>query len=355
MSISAERVTRMSQTYIIAELACSHDGSVELAKKIIDAAADAGADAMSMHLTYMPDYMVRHYGTGPGRVSAGKDTKPIYEYLCELLPTFDVWPEIVDHAKSRGLDVIMMPNDQPSLNFAKTLEPAALVLSAACFEEYDFIANVGRAELPVFLRVGGATLGEMETVIGILRKNNCSKITLLYGHQNYPTAISETNIAFLSCLQQTFGLPVGLADHVDADEDFAGIAPLLAIPLGATCIEKHITFDRSAKGEDFESALNPDEFELMVTRIRQAESAMGLRHAEGLDESSAFYRRNVRKRIVAARDIKAGKRIEREDIATKRTDEGASPVHIDYFVGRIATDDIPMDKGLEFDSVRPGQ
>ena len=342
----------MNPIYIIAEMAYSHDGSIELAKTIVDRAADAGADAISTHFTHMPDYMVRHYGAGPGRVSAGNDTKPIYDYLCEISPGFDDWAKVVKHAKAKGLDVIVMPNDGASFEFAKTVDPAAYVLSAACFEEYEFIAAVGAAGRPVYLRVGGATLGEMEKVIDILRGAGNTAVTLLYGHQNYPTAIAETNLRFLTCLKNTFGLPVGIADHVDANQDFAQIAPLLAIPLGISCIEKHITHDRAKKGEDFESALNGDELKLLVKRVRESEAALGKPFAEGLDASSARYRKNVRKRLVAARDIKAGSTLARDDIAAKRADEGDSPARLDAYVGTVAGADIAMDTGLTADLVK---
>jgi len=339
----------VTETYIIAEMAYSHDGSVDLAKQIIADASVAGADAISIHFTHMPDYMVRHYGAGPGRVSAGKDTQPIYDYLCEISPSFDDWATVVKSAKGRDLDVVVMPNDWPSLEFAETISPAAYVLSAACFEEYDFISAVGEKGRPVYLRVGGATLGEMETVIALLRKAGNQDITLLYGHQNYPTGIADTNLYFLNCLKNTFGLPVGIADHIDADQDFALIGPLLAIPMGITCIEKHITHDRAKKGEDFESALNGDELALLVTRVRQTEAALGLQFAEGLDESSALYRKNVRKRLVAARDIKAGEVLGRQDITAKRADEGESPARMDGFIDRKAAVDIAMDEGLQIE------
>lgn len=334
--------------YIIAEMAYSHDGSPALAKDIVAKAAGVGADAISIHFTHMPDYMVRHYGSGPGRVSAGKDTKPIYDYLVEISLSFDAWSEVVKAARAAGLDVIVMPNDGGSLTFAETVSPDAYVLSAACFEEYDFIARVGATGRPVYLRVGGATLGEIETVINTLRGAGANDIVLLYGHQNYPTGPAETNLAALTRLKQTFGLPVGIAEHVDADDEFATIAPLLAIPLGVCAIEKHITHDRGKRGEDFESALNADEFALLVDRIRKAESAIGTGEI-GTDESSSRYRRNVRKRLVAAQPIRKGETITDAMLAAKRSDEGLSPARRSEIVGRAAACDIDADTGLTFD------
>ncbi len=316
-----ESVTR---TYVIAEMAYSHDGSRALAEAIVNAAADAGADAISIHITHMPDYMVRHYGSGPGRVSAGKEERSIYEYLVEISLSFDDWRRVAETAGRRGLDVVVMANDAASLTFAQTLDPAAFVISAAAFEELDFIDRIGATGRPVYLRVGGATLGEIETVVERLRASGNERITLLYGHQNYPTKISDTNLLFLTCLKQTFGLPVGIADHIDADDDFATIGPLLAIPLGISVIEKHVTHDRTLRGEDFESALGPAELATFVGRVRKAEEALGRRYAAGLSESSRAYRANSRKRLVAARDIMPGETLEADAVIAKRSDSGLS-------------------------------
>lgn len=338
---------------VIAEMAWSHDGSTELAKQIVRDAAAAGASAISVHITHMPDYMVRHYGTGPGRVSAGKETKPIYDYLCEINLSFDAWREVAAVAREVGIDLIVMPNDVASLEFAATLDVAAYVLSAAAFEEWDFIRSVGRLGKPVYLRVGGSVLGEIERAIDLLREVGNTSVTLLYGHQNYPTRIEDTNLGFLTCLMNTFGLPVGIADHVDADDDFATIAPLLAIPLGITCIEKHITHDRAKRGEDFESALNGDELKLLIDRIHKTERAMGARFAIGLSDSSVAYRRNSRKRLVAATDIKAGEAISGDNIISKRSDEGEAGSFKDMLIGRVTTVDIAKDSGITIDQLGP--
>lgn len=340
---------QVDSTYVIAEMAYSHDGSTDLAIDICEKAARAGADAISIHITHMPDYMVRHYGAGPGRVSEGKDTKPIYDYLVEISLPFDEWAIVAEKAKGLGLDVVVMPNDGASLDFALTLSPDAFVLSAACFEEFDFISRVGDAGLPVYLRVGGATLGEVETVIGLLEDADSGPITLLYGHQNYPTGVEDTNLNYLKLLAATYGKPVGLADHIDADDEFSIVLPAMAVAMGVRCVEKHLTHDRGLRGEDFESALNEDEFGLMVERLRKAEKALGPASLNQIAAASVAYRANVRKRIVAARDIAAGEIISRDAVACKRSDEGLAPSQMSLVVGRRAVNPIETDTGISFD------
>ena len=338
--------------YIIAEMAYSHDGSADLAQDIVAKASAAKADAISIHLTHMPDYMVRQYGSDPGRVSAGKNVESIYNYLEDISLSFDHWEDVVGTIRKTDLDLIVMPNDGTSLEFAEKLSPDAYVLSAACFEELDFIARVGASGRQVYLRVGGATLGEIETVIKILKATGNGEPVLLYGHQNYPTGPGDTNLAALTRLKQAFGLPVGVAEHIDANDNFALIAPLLAIPLGVVAIEKHLTHDRAKRGEDFESALNPDEFATFVKLVRKSESAIGAGEI-GTDESSATYRRNVRKRLVAAAPISAGCPITDELIAAKRSDEGISPARRDDIIGRIAAMNIEADTGLTLNMTKP--
>jgi sialic acid synthase SpsE len=329
-------------------MAYSHDGQRVLAEQIIRDAASAGANAISIHVTHMPDYMVRHYGVGPGRVSAGKETRSIYDYLVDISLPFDDWRAIAALARSQKLELVVMPNDTPSLTFACSLNPDALVVSPACFEDGDFIEAIGRAGKPIYARVGGATLGEIEFVLDRLRAVGNNRVTLLYGHQNYPTAIGDTNLMFLKCLQETFGLPVGIADHLDAEDEFATILPLLAIPLGITCIEKHITHDRAKRGEDFESALNGREFKKMVEHVRKAEQVLGERRAKPLDEASLRYRNVVRKRLVAAHDIKTGEQLAGDALVAKRADAGVSPARKADFVGATARVDIRKDDGIDW-------
>lgn len=339
-------------TYIIAEMAFSHDGREDHALEITNAAAKAKADAISIHITHMPSYMVKHYGNGPGRVSAGKDTQPIYDYLEEINPSNDVWANVAKKARNLGLDLIIMPNDLPSLAFSETLTPEAYVLSAAAFVDKPFVKKLASTKRKIYLRVGGATLGEIADIIAYLKSLNSTDLVLLFGHQNYPTAIEDTDLLFLKCLKNTFGLPVGLADHIDAENELATILPLMSIPLGASVIEKHLTYDRSIKGEDHESALDPSELKTFVQRVRNAESALGSGYADAL-EASGQYRLVSRKRLVAVSNLPKGYKLEGKDIISKRSDEGACPSELEDFLGRTLTCDVQKDQGLDNQVTKP--
>ncbi len=327
-------------------MAYSHDGSIDLAKQIVSDAVESGADAISIHITSMPNYMSLYYKSGKGRVSAGKENRVFYDYLDEISPSFDEWNDVISYVRQFDIDLIVMPNDSVSLDFISTVNPEAYVIPASNFEEYNFIKEVGKRNKKIYLRVGGATIGEIELVIKILNEVGNSDITLLYGHQNYPTKIIDTNIGFIPYLKNLFKLPVGIADHVDADDKFSKISPLLAIPYGITCIEKHLTHDRGKKGEDFEAALNKEEFQSMVENIRKAQDAVLDKGLFEFTKSTDFYKNNLRKRIVAKNDLKAGDIITEDMVVNKRSDYGIFPSEIDSIVGLTLQIDVRCDDGI---------
>ena len=338
-------------TYMIAEMAWSHDGSVEKAATIIRGAAQAKADAISIHITSLRDYMVPYYGSGKGRVSAGKEDQNIYRYLEKINLPFDAWAELIALAKNLGLDVCVMANDGSSLEFARRQDPEMYVISPASFVEEDFVRAIARIKKPLLLRVGGALLGEIEKVILWAQEEGNSQIILLFGFQNYPTPMEGTHLALLRTLKEAFGFQVGLADHLDADDDLALFLPLLAIPFGATVIEKHLTHDRRLKGEDFESALNPDELSKMVSAARRVERAMGSAHIQGIYPTMDAYRQISRKRIVAACDLGEGEVLSRGKIICKRSDEGLAPDEIKYVLGRKVKKRLAINDPITLESI----
>lgn len=338
-------------TYVIAEVAWSHDGSVDKATAIIRGAAQAKADAIGIHITSIPDYMVPQYGSGKGRVSAGKEDQNIFRYLDRINLTFADWSLLIPKAKESGLDVCVMCNDWPSFEFVKKFDPTMYIISPASFVEEDFVRAQARTGKPLLLRVGGAMLGEIEKVIYWAKGEGNRQIILLFGFQNYPTGIEDTHLAFLRTLQETFGFQVGVADHLDADDPMALLLPLLAIPYGATVIEKHVTHDRRLRGEDFESALNPDELAKMVQYVRRTEKAIGSAHLQEIYATMDAYRQISRKRVVAACEIQEGDVVSRKNITFKRSDEGISPDEVKYVLGRKSKKKMAANEAITIDAV----
>ena len=338
--------------FIIAEMAWSHDGSVENAKKIIRGAADAGADAISLHITSLKDYMVTDYGCSVGQtVSAGKEKEKIYDYLDRINLKASDWEELFPYARKSGLAVCAMPNDIKSLRLCEKLHPDMYVIASSCFVEDNLVTEVAKQRRPVILRIGGATLGEIENTVNSIRRQGTEDIILLHGIQLYPTKTEDTQLRLLPSLKAIFGLPVGLADHIDAESKLALVIPLIAIPMGATVIEKHITHDRNLKGEDIEAALNPDEFKNFVEYIREAEKALGTPYFGAFSQGVLKYRAVSRKRLVASRRIKKGEKLVEDNIAFKRADEGIYPDESKTIIGRKVTKDVAEDEPITWDKL----
>lgn len=332
---------------IIAEMAWAHDGSIVKGIQIMKAAKEAGADAIGIHVTDLPSYMVPNYGSGAGRVSEGKGCSGIYSYLEDINPSREDWVHFSQEAKATGIELCIMPNDFGSLEFCeKSLEGSFYALSAASFVEMDFVKAVASCNKRTILRIGGATLAELESTINLFRSQSSAEIILLHGFQNYPTPLEETNIRLLSSLREIFGVSVGLADHIDGGDPIAKTLPILALAFGATVIEKHITWNRTEKGEDFEAALNPSDFRELVQTIRAAEIALGNHHWGSLSPACKRYRSVSRKRIVAARDLSKGISLSRSDMVFKRSDEGISPDSVENLIGRTLKSNLAKDEGI---------
>ncbi|NCQ10788.1 MAG: hypothetical protein GW809_01280 [Bacteroidetes bacterium] len=332
---------------IIAEMAWGHDGSVTQAIELLCAAKKAGADLFSIHITDLPSYMVNYYGSGEGKVSAGREELDVYKYLTQINLTEDEWEIFAKEAKNCSMPLCVMPNDSKSLRFSEEkINPDAYVISAACFVEVDFLEEVAKLGKLTFFRIGGAYLGEIEKAIEVFKKNGNQNVVLLYGFQNYPTKLEETNLAFLRTLNKMFNLEVGLADHIDGADELAIIVPSLATAYGATYIEKHITLDRKAKSEDFESALDPVQFEKMGNLIKASEIAIGKSYITELSAATLRYRQVSRKRIVANSDLNQGHVLGFNDLIFKRCDIGLTPDQVDTIIGRSLKQNVKKDDAI---------
>ena len=340
-----------SPVYIIAEMAWGHEGSLETGRRFFDGAMRAGADAVGIHVTNLDAYMAPTYRCLDGQTLSAREgeesASAVYEYLDGINTSERDWEKLFAHAKEIGLHLCVMCNDEQSLAFVREHSPEMYAIPAASFPEHEFVRLVAREGKPTVLRVGGASLDEIHDVVQIFSEESNPRITLLHGIQLYPTDIRDLNLSFLSALETLFGCQVGLADHIDGGDRRAAILPLLAIPLGATVIEKHITDARENQREDYEAALGFAEFEEFVRVVRSAEEAMGNASWAGLGASERKYRRIVRKKIVAARALSAGRVLARADVAFKRADAGGDPALLPLLLGRTTRHDLSENDGVD--------
>ena len=346
----AKNMKKSNKTIIIAEMACSHDGSMEIAKKIIDAAADAKADVINFHMTHLPDYMVPDYNLGG--VSEGKDSNNIYNYLKKIIWFGEKeWRGLFSYAKKKNLLVSALCNDISSLETAKKLNADIYQIHSSSLSEKNLVKLIAKNKKQIALKIGGTYLGELEKCISWIKEEGNENIVLMYGYQNYPTKLEDVNMRFIPTLKNLFNLPVGFCDHTDGVSELALIIPLLSLPFGATFLEKHITHDRSKKCEDFESALNPDDFKKFVGYVRESEKTFGISSMRLFSEDEQKYRNISKKRAVANANLSKGTVLQQKHIAYKRANSGLFPDKASSLMGRKLKKDISENTPIDWSCI----
>lgn len=338
-------------TFVIAEMAWSHDGSVEKAKMIIRGAAEAGADAINFHITSMEDYMVPQYKGGRGRIVVAKGAQHMYDYLCRINLNFEAWRELFEYARDQRLLISALCNDLPSVGYISQLEPDIYEINSSCLAEEDLVREVATQQKPVFLKIGGTYLGEIERAVLLIQETGNHDIVLLHGIQSYPSNLADMHLRYIQSLKQIFSLPIGFAGHIDGGSELAMVVPLVALPFGANVIEQHITHDRSLKGIDFESALDPEGLKKLVQNLREVEKAFGSPAVRLFSSAEADYRQVSKKRTVARNTLEKGERITRDKITFKRSDEGIYPDESQYLIGRSVNTGVEKDAPITWDKI----
>ncbi len=326
-NIRGKNIGQGHPPYIIAEMACAHDGDPDKAIALIDAAAEAGVDAVQLQLFRADQQVLPDH--------------ELYPLLTRIQFTQKQWEEIYSHARKTPLAVFGFLYDVPSLELALSLGIDGIKLSSADLSNPEMLAGAARSGLPITLGTGASTLDEIFTALQHIRRCNNDTIILMHGVQNFPTAITDAHLNKIKLLQHIFQLPVGYQDHTDADLEFSKNIDLIAVGLGACIIEKHVTLRRSEKGTDYQASLEPHELTAFTRHIRLAAEAMGSNLILPLTDSEHRYRQFQKKSIVAAEHLLKNQAISRNDILFIRNGEqGLSPEHFALLNGKKLLRDI---------------
>ena len=310
-------------TYIIAELASAHCGSLELAKEILKNAAEAGCNAVKLQRFHKDKLIV--------------PSDQRYENFKKIELSDKNWEELIEFAKTLNVDIIGEPYDEEAADFFEKHNVVAFKIPSSDIANPYLVKKVAGFGRPVLIAVGGSSYEEIKNAVNLIKSNGNENIILMHGYQAFPTKIEDTNLAAIETLKNKFNLLVGFADHVDATLEIAIVLPVLAAARGASVIEKHITKNRADRGFDHFSSLHKDEFTKMVSLIRNYEKANG---SGKIDEYEAeqTYRKKMKKYIVAARNVSAGETIKLTDLAFKRNqnEAGHSPSEAEQFISKKA-------------------
>jgi N,N'-diacetyllegionaminate synthase len=331
------------KTLIIAEAGVNHNGNLEQACRLIDVAADAGADMVKFQ-TFSADRLVT---ANASKADYQTRTTGIDEshhaMLHRLELTLDMHKKLISRCESRQITFFSTGFDAQSVDMLIGLGLKKIKIPSGEITNLPFLRHVGEYGKPVILSTGMANMDEIESALKLLENAGTAreKITVLHCNTEYPTPMIDVNLKAMLSIRDTFGVEVGYSDHTSGIE-----VAIAAVSLGAKVIEKHFTLDRELPGPDQKASLEPDELTAMVSAIRNIEQALG----DGVKQSSPSEEKNkaiVRKSIVAARKIRAGDVFNESNLEVKRPGTGISPMRWDEVLGCKAQRDFEVDELIE--------
>lgn len=331
----------MNNIFIIAEAGVNHNGDIEIAKKLVDVAALAGADAVKFQTFRAEALVCRNAQKADYQMTTTEQSESQFDMLKKLELTSDMHKQLMDYCAQKGIMFLSTPFDIDSIHYLVGCGMNILKVPSGEITNYPYLRAVGQTGKKVILSSGMSTLEEVREAVNVLRNFGSKDITVLHCNTEYPTPYKDVNLQAMVTIRDELGVAVGYSDHTQGIE-----VPIAAAALGATVIEKHFTLDRNMEGPDHRASLEPQELEAMVRAVRNIEQALG----DGRKEPSASEKKNmdvVRKSIVARCGIKTGERLTEENLTTKRPGTGINPMSWEQVVGKMAVRDFNEDELIE--------
>jgi N,N'-diacetyllegionaminate synthase len=324
--------------FIIAEAGVNHNGRLDLAKKLVDKAKEAGADCIKFQ-TFKSKSIV---SKGADKADYQKAQTGINESQLSMLQklelSFKDFIELNKYCKERGIQFLSTAFDFDSINFLNNLGMGMWKVPSGEITNLPYLIKIAKTHQPVILSTGMSTLDEIRAAVDALNRYDCGAITLLHCTTEYPAPYADVNLNAIKTMRKIFNLPVGYSDHTKGIE-----IPMAAVALGATVIEKHFTLDKSMEGPDHKASLEPDQLASMVIAIRNVELAMGT----GEKKPAECELKNMavaRKSIIASCSIKEGEVFSEDNLTVKRPGTGISPMRWFDILGQRAIRDFEEDE-----------
>ena len=326
--------------YIIAEAGVNHNGDINLAYQLVDAAKAAGVDCIKFQ-TFKSENLVSHTAQKAEYQKAATGDSSQQDMLKQLELSFDEFVSLKKYCDRKGICFLSTPFDFESIEFLNSIEMPFWKIPSGEVTNYPYLVALAKTGKPVVMSTGMCEMQEIEDAIAVLRENGTSDIKLLHCNTEYPTPYEDVNLKAMKTLRDAFGVEVGYSDHTKGIE-----VPIAAVAMGASVIEKHFTLDRNMEGPDHKASLEPQELKQMVDSIRHIEAALG----SGDKRPSPSEKKNMavaRKSIVAAKRIKAGDILTEENITVKRPGNGICPMRWKEVLGTRAVRDFEEDELIE--------
>ncbi|WP_296312522.1 N-acetylneuraminate synthase [Winogradskyella sp. UBA3174] len=324
-----------NKVIIIAEAGVNHNGNVELAKQMIDIAADSGADYVKFQTFISEKVISKHAQMAEYQKNNTGKSESQLEMVKRLELSHEEHHLLIQHCALKGINFLSTAFDLESIDFLNKLNIALFKIPSGEITNYPYLEKIGSLGKPIIISTGMATMEDIENAINVVTKNGASinDITILHCNTEYPTPMHDVNLKAMQTIAERFKVPIGYSDHTLGIE-----VPTAAVALGATVIEKHFTLDKTLKGPDHKASLGPIELKNMVSAIRNIEKALG----NGTKEPTQSELKNkdiARKSIVASKTISKGSLLTEENITTKRPGNGISAMQWPNIIGTIAKKD----------------
>ncbi|WP_296381620.1 N-acetylneuraminate synthase [Winogradskyella sp.] len=326
----------MTKTLIIAEAGVNHNGDIQLAKKLIDAAAEAGVDYVKFQ-TFKSKKLVSKNAEKASyqKENTGDSSESQLKMLQKLELSEADHLDLISYCKTKNIKFLSTAFDLESIDFLNKLNIDLFKVPSGELTNYPYLEKIGSLGKPIIISTGMATMEDIESAINVVTKNGASlnDITILHCNTEYPTPMHDVNLKAMQTIAKKFNVPIGYSDHTLGIE-----IPTAAVALGAIVIEKHFTLDKTLTGPDHKASLEPDELKNMVTAIRHIEKALG--HGRKEPTQSELKNKDIaRKSIVASKTISKGDILTEDNITTKRPGNGISAMEWPNIIGTTAKKD----------------
>lgn len=331
----------MSKVYIIAEAGVNHNGSLDIAKKLVDEAKKSGADCIKFQTFIAENIISKNAKQAKYQTkNIGKEQSQL-EMIKKLELSFEDFKQLNNYCIEKNIDFLSTAFDLESIDFLESLGMNTWKIPSGEITNLPYLIKIAKLKKKVILSTGMSTMQEIEDAVNIFKEYGTSDITILHCTTQYPTLFEDVNLNAMLSIKEKFGYDVGYSDHTKGIE-----VPIAAVALGATVIEKHFTLDNNMIGPDHKASLQPDELKKMVESIRNIELSLG----DGRKVVANSEKENMsiaRKSIVAKKSIRKGQLLSEENITVKRPGDGISPMRWFDILGTVAIRDFEEDELIQ--------
>ncbi len=328
-------------SYVTAEAGVNHNGDLDMALRLVDVAAETGADAVKFQTFYADELVSRTARKARYQIENTADDNSQFEMLKALELADEDYAALREHAERQGIDFLSTPFSERAADLLERIGVFAYKVSSGDLTHLPLLRHIARKGRPMILSSGMATLAEIEEALGAIHAEGNRAVSVLHCVSNYPAAPADCNLAAMETIARAFAVPVGWSDHTEGEA-----ISLAAIARGARIIEKHITLDRTLPGPDHLASMEPAGFARFVANIRAVESAIG----NGVKAPTAAEIETAkvgRRSVVTTRALKSGAVLSAADVAIKRPGNGIAPRFLPYVIGRRLIRDLPEGTPVE--------